>query len=492
MREKLFVFTLLLTALCNAVAQDSTRELARILAGKGLIDQADLARVERAEPREGVRVLAALLQEKGLLTASEAARVGGGLDGHVSPAISVQAAVIPAVLPPAQAPKPAPPPPAPAVTSQNKFPLTVYGTLLWNSFYNTSPANIEDVPLFNAARGSDPLENFGMTARQTRVGMRYQGPQIGGARLGGQVEFDLFGGKAALANGMNMDLFRLRLAFGRLDWQNFSLEAGQDWAVFAPLNPTSLASFAIPSMSGSGNLWIRTPQLRAELRGDVTDKTRFQWQVAALDPNVGDYPIAFATVRTPGIGEHGRAPAAETRLGLITKMDGRELAVGLSSHYGRGRNVGTIAGQRVERSVDSWGVALDYNLPLHSRFALSGEILTGRALGLFTGGIGQTVLPVGTPGEHGLETHGGWMQAQINFNPKWQTNLVYGIDIPDVAELTAGARAKNQTYMTNLQYKFSPHVTFAWEWRRFLTNFRNQRLLDNIGDHVNMAVGYTF
>jgi hypothetical protein len=46
--------------------------------------------------------------------------------------------------------------------------------------------------------------------------------------------------------------------------------------------------------------------------------------------------------------------------------------------------------------------------------------------------------------------------------------------------------------MVNLMYKFSSNVTFAWEWRRFLTNYRNQLAADNLGDHANMAVAYTF
>ena len=46
--------------------------------------------------------------------------------------------------------------------------------------------------------------------------------------------------------------------------------------------------------------------------------------------------------------------------------------------------------------------------------------------------------------------------------------------------------------MGNLMYKWSPAVTFAWEWRRFLTDFRNQRLANNKGDQANMAVAYTF
>src|SRR5260370_14236072 len=99
---------------------------------------------------------------------------------------------------------------------------------------------------------------------------------------------DFFGGKAALGNGISMDLLRLRLAFGRLDWTNFALEAGQGWAVFAPLNPTSLASFAIPALSGPGNPWIRSPQFRAELPNSLTGTNVAHLQLAATDPDVGD------------------------------------------------------------------------------------------------------------------------------------------------------------------------------------------------------------
>jgi len=61
-------------AIC-AFAQDSADVLARILADKGTISAAELARVEGAPPAERVGVLANLLQQKGLLTPSEVARI---------------------------------------------------------------------------------------------------------------------------------------------------------------------------------------------------------------------------------------------------------------------------------------------------------------------------------------------------------------------------------------------------------------------------------
>jgi hypothetical protein len=262
--------------------------------------------------------------------------------------------------------------------------------------------------------------------------------------------------------------------------------------VFAPLNPTTLAEFAIPGLAGSGNPWIRTPQLRAEFRHPTGDKTGWQFQIAATDPDAGDYPGGFLTTRSPAIGERGRLPGADARLGWTTLIGDRQMVLGFSSHYARGKNAGNIGTRTVQTGVDSWGVALDYNIPVHKRVALTGELFTGRALGVYSASIGQSVLPVGTRGEHGVETRGGWMQAQVNLAAKWQANLAYGIDAPEAAELRAGDRSRNQTYMGNLMYKFSPQLTMAWEWRRFLTDFQNQRAANERGDHLNVAFAYVF
>jgi hypothetical protein len=469
---------LLLVLLAPAFAQDSAGDLARILRDKGVITSSDLEKLESTPSAERVRVLASLLEVKGVLSAAEVASVTKNS--------------------PPQAPRQGPvtADAAPAVTSQNKVPVTVYGTILLNAFFDTSLNNIEDIPLFASKKGSDPFPNdksFAMTARQSRFGLRFQGPDVLGAKVSGQVEVDFFGGKAALGNGINMDLLRLRLAFGRLDWTNYSLVAGQDWSVFAPLNPTSLASYAIPAMSASGNPWIRTPQIRAEVRHGLSDAAKLQWQITATDPDVGDYQTAqFLTTRTPGIGERGRMPGLDSRLGFTDTVNGHDFAFGVSGHYGRGKDVGTIGSLSEVRPVDSWGVALDWSLPFSKYFALTGEAYEGRALGIFSVASGESVGAVGTPGEHGLLSRGGWAQAQINFNPKWQFNLAYGVDQPKASELPVGSRDRNQTYMANLMYKLNSSITFAWEYRRFLTDFRNQLAANNRGDQANLAVAYGF
>jgi hypothetical protein len=480
---------LLIVCLCIGAAvhaadtpADSAVELARILAAKGTISAADLAAVTAASAADRVGALVSILQQKGLLTDTEVARFRPN-----------------AARPTVASAKPATPAPQIAelpVTTREHSAVSLYGTLLLNALYNTAATNIQDVPLFATKQGSDATggdKNFGMTARQTRLGLRFQQDNVAGAKLTGQFEFDLFGGKTPLGNGMDMDLFRLRLAFGRLDWKHAAFEAGQDWSLFAPLNPTSLADFAIPEFSASGNPWIRLPQVRAEFKSAPSESTRLLWQIAALDPNMGDYPTAtFSTSRQPGLGERGRMPSLESRLALTDRHADRDFTIGLSGHYGRGKNFGTLNGVTVFAPVDSWGIALDYSLPFSRFFTLTGEAFEGRALGIFSVTSGEAVGAVGGVGAHGVESRGGWMQGQFNPVKRWQVNLAYGIEVPNATQLAVGSRWRNQTYMGNLIYKLTTNVNFAWEYRRLITDYRNQPFATERGDHFNMAVGYIF
>lgn len=497
-----------MTALC----QDNATVLARILAAKGTISTSELAQVESAAPGDRVGVLAALLQQKGLLTASEVASIGvRANDGEIAQAnrtatvstsqlaragagtVQTPATRGTATGTPASAPNTSAGVP---VTAQSKIPVTIYGTILMNAFMNDALGNVTDIPLFLSKQGSDALGNdktFGMTARQSRIGARIQAGNVAGGLLTAQVEVDFLGGKAPFGNGVNMDLLRLRLAYGRIDWQHFSFEAGQDWSIFAPLNPTSLAEYAIPLMSASGNPWIRMPQIRGDFHGKMSDRTKWLAQFAAIDPNMGDYGTAtFTATRPPGAGERGRAPGVETRLALTASEDDRDFIVGISGHYAHGKNSGTIGPTTVQYPFDSWGVALDYTLPFTKLFNITGEAYTGRELGIFSVTSGEGYLAPGSPGDRGVHSSGGWIQGQFNFTRQWQLNLAYGLDDPRVRDLPPGNRSRNQTYIGNVMYKYNPHFTIAWEYRRLLTDYRNQILANERGDNANMAFAYIF
>jgi hypothetical protein len=295
---------------------------------------------------------------------------------------------------------------------------------------------------------------------------------------------------------VNFDIFRIRLAYGRVDWARNSLEAGQDWAVIAPLNPTTLASYAIPGFSTSGNLWIRMPQVRYEHRAG--SDTKFIFTTAVLDPNAGDLAAATA-VRVIGLGERGALPAFEARLGFATPSHGKETSAGVSGHYSRLLGVaGNPAGTTTRSPIDSYAVSADANVWLTSGIRLTGEFFHGRALGIFSGGVAQAAVVIGGRAR-GINSTGGWFElhaeAPRGYDGSWKNvsfNAGYGIENNRDEDLIVGIRKRNQSYMFNGQYKFSPNFTMAVEYRRILTDWFLQPFANQKLNWADLAFLYTF
>ena len=57
---------------------------------------------------------------------------------------------------------------------------------------------------------------------------------------------------------------------------------------------------------------------------------------------------------------------------------------------------------------------------------------------------------------------------------------------------TINAFFQADSRVPNFSYKLTPSLTFAWEWRRIFTAFRNQRFADEQGEIGNLPVAYTF
>ena len=479
-------------AALSAFAQsDPALTLAQILSDKGTISVGDLERVQAADQQNRLTTLTAILQAKGILNSGDLAKLA--LPGAPSSAASVVASA-PAAPISSAGPKVAslevP------VTTKKGLPISLYGTLLFTTGSNSAVFNYQDTPMIASKQGSDPTggdKNFYGTARQTRLGMNLNSIDTLGGKLTGAFEFDMMGGKAPYPNGVNMDLFRLRLAYGRVDWSNWAVEAGQDWDIFAPLNPTSMNEFGIPEFTATGNAWIRAPQLRLEGKTKNASGNNVLFQLAATDPNMGDLSTTtVSAARLPGIGERGRMPALESRVLFSKSHDDRAYSVGISGRYDRGKNAGTIGTLNVQSPVDSWGVALDYSLPFNKYVNVTGEAYEGRALGIYGVASGESIGNVGTVGAHGVLSRGGWAQLQFNPNRQWQMNLAYGVDQPKDSQILVGARSRNQQYMANVIDRLTRNINLSLEYRRILTDYRNQLPSNERGDHIDLGVAYIF
>ena len=379
--------------------------------------------------------------------------------------------------------------------------LTPYGTIYFNAFSNSAGTNNTDVPLFAAPTGGG---NASASVRQTRLGLRLEGARVGRANLKAVLEADFFGGFPAIGIGENFGVVRLRLANARLDWEKTSVTIGQDWMLFAPVNPTSLAAASIPQMAAAGNAWARLPQIKIERKFGKN----FTLAGAILDPQTGDYPTASSFFLQPTSGASSKVPFFQSRVAYAdTNFFGAKKAgsVGLSAHYGRSR-VFTGAASNVENDIESLGIALDWNFPLAARLIFSGEAFAGRNLGGFQAGVFQSYnndfafrqngnLIAG--GVRSIGTRGGW--AQLGFTPDvFKNNFsIYGsigIDDPTDADLISRTprdfRRQNFSFAFDAIYKFNPQFQIGAEFRRLQTLY----LLSGSrnANHVNLSAAYSF
>ncbi|HKA17904.1 MAG TPA: hypothetical protein VKN18_06265 [Blastocatellia bacterium] len=510
------LFILVVSATQVFAQQDSgsvKTPLIRLLQSKGIITEQEAATVSDASsPAEAEHRLAELLLSKGMITRQEydqalaSARVApvdssspraitAGV--HIDSAEPAKAA--PATTMVAKGSGAAQSQAQGEVTTTSKLPLKISGSILFNANYVDRGANTIDIPLFPQKRTvseDQDHQNFNATLRQTRFGLRYEGSIFNDAKLIGVFEFDLLGGKPAFANGVNFDIFRVRLAYGRVDWKKDSFEAGQDWAVFSPLNPTSLASYAIPAFSTSGNLWNRMPQIRYEHREG--DKSKFIFTTALLDPNAGD-SSGNPAVRVIGLGERGSLPAFEMRVGWSGSMHGKESSVGVSGHYSRLLAVpGNPAGTTVRSPIDSYGVSGDANVWLSSGIRVTGEVFHGRALEIFSGDVAQ--LPVVIDGRaRGINSTGGWVELHAEAPTNYEgtlknlsANFGYGIEDGREQDLIVGLRKRNQAYMVNGRYNFTASFATGLEYRRILTDWFREPASNSNLNWVGLSFLFSF
>jgi hypothetical protein len=365
-----------------------------------------------------------------------------------------------------------------------------YGIVYFNLFSNDNAANNADVPLWAVAGPG----NVSATGRQSRFGFRVGGATFRSAAVSAVVEADFFGGYPAVGIGDNMGVVRLRLANARLDWKRASLVAGQDWMVFAPANPVSLAAAGIPLLAAAGNPWARLPQIRGEWRTG-----HGLLQGAILAPSTGDFSSAF--FYQPGSGALSERPFVQGRAAWTATSFGgvkKPATLAVSAHYGKSRVLTPI-----DRTVDSRGLAAEWSAPLGRRVTIAGEAFAGRNLAAFQAGVFQGInaeaATIGSAGPvldgpRSIRTRGGWTQIVGTLTPTISLNGAWGIDDPhdeDFAAVTPReARVRNTALSVGVQHKASAQITWGVEYRHIDTSFliAGQKT-DN---HVNLAVTFGF
>jgi hypothetical protein len=391
------------------------------------------------------------------------------------------------------------------VESASKYRLRLSGIVLMNLASTQGTVDSIDLPTLSyPGRPGSSGGSFGATLRQSQIGFEAFGPTVAGAKTRADLQLDLAGGFPSVPNGINSGLLRLRTATMRMDWANTSVVVGQDSIFFSPNSPTSFASLAIPALSAAGNLWGWIPQIRVEHRVSVGDQSTLLFQGGILDPVAGELPATIPGTqgdegyyRQAGPGEASRQPAYATRIAWTRNLFGQPLRLGVGAFYSR-QDYG------FSRNIDGWAAMTDIDLPLSSRFSLSGKLYRGKALGGLYGGIGRSVLFSGDPTLpttqlQGLNSVGGW--AQLKYRPanKWEFNGAFGMDNPYAADLEYfpysqaygdPELSRNKASFGNVIYRPRSDLLFSAEYRHITTYTINNG--SSSAGQLNLMMGVLF
>jgi hypothetical protein len=373
------------------------------------------------------------------------------------------------------------------VESDSRFRVRLSGMVLMNTYLNAADSSVRSSPTRAPADWpASPRNNVGANLRQSIVGLAMEGPRAAGARVSAEAEFDFYGTTGDTYQGNVLGNLRLRTASTRLDWERTSLTIGLRPAMISPLNPSSLASVWYPALSRAGNLWQWRPQIILEHRAPLRESSELILQGGLLTP-FGE--TLDSEVIEGGLNYQGRA-AFRHNLDTDRKFE-----------FG----VGGQAGNRTftfERKETTYVISSDWQIPLGSRFELSGEAYFGKAndLGEQSGVRADNYYNLSGPLENpatiirGIHAFGGWAQLNIKARRALDFNFAFGVEDPRNRDVFADQRSlsnhfRNQVTSGNFIYQLRPNVLFSLEYRRLLTDYAAGRRRNG---HYNLAIGYLF
>lgn len=370
--------------------------------------------------------------------------------------------------------------------------IRFYGFARLDMIYSDSRQNNSQLPAF--VRSEDPTapvaigspansDLFTMHPRLTRFGADFIGPNIerlGNAKVTGKLEIDFYGGGSeSRANP------RMRHAWVKLAWDDFSILGGQTSDVISPIFPVVNPDFV---MWGAGNLGDRRPQLRPEWTpkfGEGRFIVQGEVGLTGADDAQDLDPAANGGFRD---GEASGMPTLQGRIAYRHPLWEKKanVEVGVWAHYAR-ENTDTPQGASGRQGFRSEAVGFDMTVPLYKDLLWAkGELWKGTNLTDVRGGILQGINTV--TGQE-VRSEGGWFE--LGAKPaKWFTlHGGFSFDDPRDTDLAAGARAKNEIWYFALRGLFDP-VEIGFDYLNWTTKYIGFRKGDD--NRVQAYIMYKF
>jgi len=363
--------------------------------------------------------------------------------------------------------------------------IRLYGFLRFDMMIDSQHPNNPQVAQFisssdPSAGGKPGAGNFTATPRQTRLGIEFTGPRIAalnGAKLNGQLEVDF---NSNPGGPESRPLLRARHANLKLDWERFTILAGQTWDVISPLLPIVNNQ---GDMNYAGNVGDRRPQLRAEWRPKTG---KGQWTVTGAVGLTG--AVDSLDLDNDGYrdGEESGRPNVQSRIAYSRALwaSDQPATFAVSGWYAWENTARPFAGRT---DFTSQLMSIDYRLPLTSRVALRGEGWWGRNLLDVRGGVAQGINP--TTGRE-IRARGGWAELAYKISKQWTLYPGYTVDDPVDEDAPARGRTRNRAFYVGNRITPASPITFGLDYLRWRTDYKG--LARGVDNRVNIFLQYNF
>jgi hypothetical protein len=326
----------------------------------------------------------------------------------------------------------------------------------------------------------DEQSEFNMTAKQTRLGLKFKGGGDDDMDLSGVIEFDFYG-----AGGENKSSPMLRKAYMVWKTEHADILAGQTSDVISPIVPTTLNYIVLWK---SGDIGYRRPQIRISKEIPVGGGSMMKVEAAATR-SMG---------AALGGGEKVGMPAFQGRVGFGTEIMGYPTSIGVSGLVGKEEiTYADSLGATTVFELDQTVMAIDVTLPLGHMLKLKGQYFTGKNLAQYLGGVGQSFAEVPVEGARDtelteIEASGWWAQLTVKPDKALQFNVGAGTDDPEIPEgdLAGNCYEKNTTYYGNVLWSVAPAATIGAEYAMIETEYADGEAYED--SRVQLSFMYKF
>ena len=393
----------------------------------------------------------------------------------------------------------------------SKFKVTIGGFVKLDYAYNSTNLGQSGtlapgsgaIPRTSSIAGQSDQSEF--TARQSRLWLKVNGPELYGAKTSALIEGDFYGDFAAAAESPQ---FRMRLAYGAIDWTNTQILFGQAYEIFGPMI-ASTVDFRSGAAWGTPNT-PRVPQVRLTQKYNFGDNT-LKLMVGAQNPGqnnwdqqypytgagyVGTTLVNNALLNYPytssgAVNGAGQIMFESKVLGVSPGYYGlsmKPLTLGVFGLYGnQSYNRSTTLGTITDESFKSWGVGFYSFVPIlrssdgkgrAGSASFEGQVYEAANM-TFDTATNQGIINTGTSTNPVYNSAKGiGLGAQLIVYPTQELGITAGYGRRQVLNNfnyrnTANYQTYNENFYINLAYDFNAAIRLAGEYQYLRTNYGN-------------------